>query len=55
MIFNSCLTEEDEWNKLADATIEAIRAALEKTERKGKNKRWTDYRIILLKDMKMRT
>ena len=44
MIFANCLTENEEWDKLADATVEAIRAALEKTEREGKNKHgiWMD-------------
>ena len=44
MIFNLCLTEAEEWDKLADCTVEAIRAALEKTKAQGKNKHgiWMD-------------
>ena len=38
MFFNNCLTEEQELDKLADITFEALKAALEKTEREGKTK-----------------
>ena len=38
MIFNTCLTEEEERDRLADFTFEALEAALKKTEAQGKNK-----------------
>lgn len=44
MYFAQCLTQEQELDKLADLTFEALRAALDKTEREGKNKHgiWMD-------------
>lgn len=38
MIFNQCFTDEQEWDLLADATLEALKAALEKTAKEGNNK-----------------
>ncbi len=38
MFFNMCLTEEQELNKLADLTYEALDEALKKTEEEGKTK-----------------
>lgn len=38
MIFTDCLTEEQETDRLADFTYEALRAALEKTAKLGDTK-----------------
>ncbi len=38
MIFNGCLTDAEELDKLADATFEALDAALKKTEKQGLTK-----------------
>lgn len=44
MYFADCLTEKEELDRLADCTVEAIRAALDKTKREGNNKHgiWMD-------------
>ena len=38
MIFNDCLTEKEEIDRLADYTVEALEAALNKTAAKGEIK-----------------
>ena len=35
MYFNTCLTAEQELDKLADLTVEALKAALDKTSKEG--------------------
>ena len=50
MYFNNCLTETEEISRLADLTVEALRAALNKTEEEGRNKHgiWMDDKGMIL-------